>query len=403
MRSFFTKQFVLFITGAVFATGILIAITVSAPPSRLFSVRHQFASLFFADDLTPEEIRRDYYARRLKVLIVPGHDNIDGGTSYKGTFEAVYTAKIGNYLFDYLNKNPNIEVLMTRNESGYTKEFADYFSREQQAIAAFIDRSRGYFKQLSASNAVQTAPPPMAHIRANGRVTNILYGINRWANDNDVDIVFHIHLNDSPKKSSHSGYDGYSMYIPDPSFPNYLPSRKIAEALSENFSRYWAKSNLHLESDTIIEDSDLIAVGSYGSLRSASVLLEYGYIYESRFQTDIMLKEAAFRTYQGLLSYFGDEKKLAKESAWFLPYEWERPLSYGVLRNNDVAAFQSALSLLGFYPPAGTSPRDCPVSGNFKNCTRDALSAFQSRYGISEQGEFGPETRGKLNELFARE
>lgn len=381
--------------------GILVALTVSAPPSRLFSVRHQVASLFFADDLTPDEIQRDYYARRLKVLIVPGHDNIDGGTSYKGRMEASYTVKIGEYLFDYLSKNPNIEVLMTRNESGYTKEFADYFSREQQAIAAFIDRSRGYFKQLSVSNSVETAPPPMAHIRVNKRITNILYGINRWANDNDVDIVLHIHLNDYPKKSSHPGYDGYSMYIPDPSFPNYLPSRKIADALSKNFSRYWAKSNMRLESDTIMEDSDLIAVGSYGTLRSASVLLEYGYIYEPRFQTEIMLKEAAFRTYQGLLSYFGDEKKLAKESAWFSPYEWEKPLSYGVLRNNDVAAFQSALSLLGLYPPRDMSLRDCPVSGNFKECTKSALSAFQSQYGISEQGEFGPETRGKLNELFA--
>ncbi|MBI3074767.1 MAG: peptidoglycan-binding protein, partial [Parcubacteria group bacterium] len=127
---------------------------------------------------------------------------------------------------------------------------------------------------------------------------------------------------------------------------------------------------------------------------------EYGYIYETRFQTEVMLKEAAFRTYQGLLLYFGDSKKLVGESAWFLPYEWEKPLSYGVLRNNDVAAFQSALSLLGFYPPRGTSLRDCPVSGNFKECTKNALFAFQTQYGIAERGEFGAETREKLNELF---
>ncbi|MBI3020000.1 MAG: N-acetylmuramoyl-L-alanine amidase [Parcubacteria group bacterium] len=400
MRSFFTKQAVIFCGAAVFAVALLIAVTVSMPGSRLFSVRHQVASLFFADDITPEEIQRDYHARRLKVLIVPGHDNIDGGTSYKGKFEAAYTARIGKYLFEYLQKNPNIDVLTVRNESGYTKEFADYFLREKSEIASFIDRSRGYFKQLSASNAVQKAPPPMAHIRANGRITNILYGINRWANDNDVDIVLHLHLNDTPRKSQGVVYDGYSMYIPDPSFPNYLPSRKIAEALSENFGRYWAASNLHLEKDTIIEDSDLIAVGSYGSLRSASILLEYGYIYEPRFQTEVMLKEAAFRTYQGLLSYFGDSKKLAGESAWFSPYEWWKPLSYGVLRNNDVAAFQSALSLLGFYPPRGMSLRDCPVSGNFKECTKNALIAFQDAHSIAERGEFGAETREKLNVLF---
>jgi len=365
------------------------------------SARSQLASLFFADDLTPEEIKEKYWDKQLTVLIVPGHDNVDGGTSHKGVPEAEYTAKIGEYLYEYLKNDPNVKPILVRNRNGYLKEFADYFSREEAAIAQFIDRSHSYFTQLSSSKAVVASPPPIQHIRANSRTVKILYGINKWANERGVDVVLHIHLNDYPRKSWEMKYDGFSMYIPDASFPNHAGSRGIAEALRGVFGQYWATSNMHFEKEVILEDSALIAVGSYGSLRAASVLMEYGYIYEPKFQTDIMLKETAFRTYQGLLSYAGDAGKMTDEFAWLAPYEWTKPLSYGVLKNNDVAAFQSALVALGFYPPSGSSLRDCPVSGNFKNCTREALRGFQEQYGISEGGQFGNETRRKLNEVFA--
>lgn len=366
------------------------------------SARTQLASLFFADDLTENELAAKYAARQLTVLIVPGHDNIDGGTRYKGIPEAVYTAKIGQYLYDYLSKDSNIRAILVRNENGYTKEFADYFSREKPEIWNFITQSRGRFKDLSSSGIVETAPPPVQHIRASTRTTTILYGVNKWANERGVDVVLHIHLNDySQRKSWEQRYDGYSIYVPDAAFPNYAPSRKIAESLARTFSRFWPESNMRLEKDTIIEDPDLIALGSYGTLRAASVLLEYGYIYEPKFRTEILLKEAAFRTYQGLLAYFKDDRKIADEFVWLAPYEWDKPLSYGVLGNNDIAAFQSALMKLGFYPPPGTTLRDCPMSGNFKDCTREALGNFQEQYGIlDENGVLGYKTRETLNTIF---
>ena len=367
----------------------------------LFSLaRAQLASLFFADDLTPQEIQERYWGKELTVLIVPGHDNVDGGTSYKGVYEAEYTAKIGEYLYDYLKQNAHIKPILVRNRNGYVKEFADYFAREEPAIRNFITQARGRFQNLSSSGAVETLPPPIAHIRASSRTTKVLYGINKWANERDVDIVIHIHLNDYPRKAWNTQYDGFSIYIPDPAFPNYAASRGIAESLKNTFAKYWAESNLRLEEGTIIEDPDLIALGSYGTLRAASVLLEYGYIYEPRFQTELLLKEAAFRTYQGLLPYFGDTV-VKDEFAWLLPYEWEKTVRYGALKNNDVAAFQSALLKLGFYPPSGSTFRDCPVSGNFKDCTQKALGAFQDAHGIvDEAGVLGYKTRQTLNTLF---
>src|SRR3989344_2475822 len=209
--------------------------------------RTQLASLFFANDLTVADISAKYQRKQLTVLIVPGHDAIDGGASYKGVYEAEYTAKIGQYLYEYLENDPNIDAILVRNKNGYTKEFADYFSREEGEIRAFTSRAVGYFNSLKETNQVEKPAAPFTHVRANTRVTKILYGLNRWANDHDVDIVLHIHLNDYPRKSGEVRYEGYSLYIPDASLPNHTPSKAIAEALSGTFSRFWTKSNLRLE------------------------------------------------------------------------------------------------------------------------------------------------------------
>ncbi len=398
IRKFFTAATTGIIVFAVTFIGVLF---LGSHISFFSGARTQLASLFFANDLTVALVNEKYRAKELTVLIVPGHDAIDGGTSYKGVYEAEYTAKIGQYLYEYLESDPNIDAILVRNKNGYTKEFADYFAREEGEIRAFTTRAVGYFNSLKSLNQVEKPHAPFTHVRANTRVAKILYGLNKWANDHDVDVVLHIHLNDYPRKSWETRYEGYSLYIPDSSLPNHAPSKAIAEAFSGTFSRFWTKSNLRLEKDTIIEDPDLIALGSYGSLRAASVLLEYGYIYEPRFQNDLLLKETAFRTYQGLVSYFGDGGKITDEFAWLLPYEWEKPLSYGVLRSNDVAAFQSALVKLGFYPPRGASREECPVNGNFKGCTRDALTAFQAKHGIvDEHGVLGYKTRQTLNAIF---
>src|SRR3989344_4409529 len=321
------------------------------------SARSQLASLFFAYDLTENEIFAKYQGRGgVKILIVPGHDSIDGGARYKGVYEAEYTAKIGQYLYEYLDADPNMQAILVRNKNGYTKDFADYFFRGKSAIKISTPPARERFPPLSDPGGVETGPPPVQHVRASSRTVSVLYGVNKWANENDVDIVLHLHLNDYPRSGGDMRYDGYSIYIPDGSFPNYTPSRHIAESLHGVFSRFWTPSNMRLEKNTIMEDPDLIALGSYGTLRSASVLLEYGYIYEPRFQAEILLKETAFRTYQGLLAYFKDSGKINDEFAWLTPYEWTKPISYGVLKNNDVAAFQSALVALGFYPPRGSPP-----------------------------------------------
>lgn len=57
----------------------------------------------------------------------------------------------------------------------------------------------------------------------------------------------------------------------------------------------------------------------------------------------------------------------------------------------DVGNLQSALKVLGFY--------EGEIDSNFKNQTRDAVVAFQKKYGLKVDGIVGPETMGKMNEI----
>ncbi len=361
----------------------------------------RLASLFFYDDVTSSSVRERYRQGSVSILIVPGHDDENYGTEYGGVREADVTRAIGEYLQSYLAADNKFSATIIRDRSGYAKEFSAYFNKEKTAIGSFMRTARSYFERLTNLNLVQTQSPPVQHVSANIDTQYILYGINKWANENKIDIVLHLHVNDYPRRSWEQEYDGFSIYVPSNQLPNYAVSRELAEHLVSVFSRYWPASNLPVEKDTIIESGQLIATGSNGSLRSGSTLIEYGYIYESRFLVDAVLKEAAFRTYQGMLSFFNEKQVGVDDFSWTLPYSWNENIVAGSRVNPEVVALQAALSKLGLYPPAGKTVRNCPINGNFLSCTESAVRSFQAKYGIQKTGTVGPKTRRKLNELFA--
>lgn len=379
---------------------ILLLLGFIIPTIFVDDVQNYLASLFFVDDLTSEEVKNHYRDGRVSVLIVPGHDGRDPGTTYNGIKEADRVALVGEYLYEHLKNNDQFDVTLVRNRNGYTKEFADYFLRQKDSIGFFIQSVWQRFHQLIRSDQVTVSPPAVQHNRASKKTQLILYGINKWANEKNIDIVLHLHLNDYPRSWRERKYNGFSMYISGSALPNHEVSYELAQHFRNVFSKYWAESNLPLEKEIIIESPYLIATGAAGSLRSASLLVEYGYIYESRFHTDLMLKEAAFRTYEGLLSFFDDKKTVQNRFSWIFPYQWNKNIPFGSKLNDDVIAAQSALFKLGFYPPTGKTKRECPINGNLRTCTRRALANFQQYFEIIGNGEFGPKTRGALNTLF---
>ena len=74
-------------------------------------------------------------------------------------------------------------------------------------------------------------------------------------------------------------------------------------------------------------------------------------------------------------------------------YHFTQNLSYGS-KGTEVQALQEALREERLF----TSE----LSGNFYDKTREAVMAFQAKYGISQVGSVGPETRAQLNALFAQ-
>ena len=62
--------------------------------------------------------------------------------------------------------------------------------------------------------------PP--HLAVSEDIALRLYGFNKWANENKIDAIIHIHFNDYPRptKWTIGKYKGFVIYIPDGQFAN---------------------------------------------------------------------------------------------------------------------------------------------------------------------------------------
>lgn len=371
------------------------------------------ASAFFTESITPEDLKEIYTRathgeRKVRVLIVPGHDNESGGTEFKGVREADMTVAVGEELARLLSSDSTYEPILARTFEGYTPEFQDYVEREQDNIRAFLDDKKQIMSDLVHSGGVHLTGG-ISHNSAPGEVATRLYAFNKWANEHRVDIVLHLHFNDYPgRRYERPGrYSGFALYVPDPQFSNARASKAVAFSLLEQFLRFYAGSNLPVENSGIVEDQKLIAIGAYNTLNPASVLIEYGYIYEQKFlEASVrarMMKELAFQTYQGLNRFFGKYGELfQKYPTTLLPHEWQEPLTQGEAGNPSILSLQTALLFEELYPPRGKSKRDCPLTGSFGPCTTLAVQSFQEKYGLPPSGNVGELTLRKLNEKYSR-
>jgi N-acetylmuramoyl-L-alanine amidase len=125
-------------------------------------------------------------------------------------------------------------------------------------------------------------------------------------NNQDFDLVIHIHFNDyrGHKRNKIGKYTGFSVYVPDKLFENYELSRALGESIFNEIKKVQTVSTLDKEKKGIIEDQELIAVGANASLEAGSVLIEYGYIYEDKIFDEkkraATLDDFAYATYVGI-------------------------------------------------------------------------------------------------------
>lgn len=346
--------------------------------------------------------------KKIKILLVPGHEPDYGGAEYGSLKERNMTVELADDLAGILGNNDHYEVYVTRDIDAWTPTFAKYFKDNWSNI---IDWENSYAKAMSQLVSIGKVPKkssPVYHVAARQDVAMRLYGITKWANENDIDITIHIHFNDYP---GHGGgvpgkYTGFAIYVPATQYQNGTTTRSVAQYVFNRLRKYNPVSDLPGENTGVVDDAELIAVGANDTADSASMLIEYGYIYEPQFVNedtrDVALKDLAFQTYLGIQDFFGsgNDYSLAYDTL-LLPYKWQRQIDVKSGPNKDIYALQTALSFDGIYPPADKNKNDCPRTGTFGACTKNALSDFQSKNDVKgERGIVGPKTLEALNEQF---
>lgn len=270
----------------------------------------RLAGLVFQEGLTPAQAAAKYAAGDFRLLIVPGHDTEFSGAQFGRLKEADLNLALAERLAFYLTPDEKLKIFTTRDWSSgdYRPEFLDYFAREREAIRSFRARLRAQFVALVKAGAV-TETVVVSHNFAPAEAAIRLYGLNKWANEQGIDLTLHLHFNDDAERPpARAGrYRGFAIYIPEAQLPAHHFGRELGERLKQKLSLAAPVSNLPLEAAGVIEDQELIAVGANGSRERASLLIEYGYLYEPQFLNPAAraaaLETLARRTAEGIKDY----------------------------------------------------------------------------------------------------
>src|SRR3989344_1998652 len=217
----------------------------------------------------------------VKILIVPGHEFEVWGAQYGNIKEADMNLSLAEELHRKLAKDERFELYITRDWQGYTKNFSDYFRNNAKEIEEFRTKAKEkYQAKIDKGEILKKEGVP--HNSARSDTAFKLYAINKWAIENNIDAIIHIHFNDYPRstKWTKGKYRGFAVYKPEAQMANAEQTAPLAETIFKKLREKYAISTYPPESKGLIEEQKLIAPGSNDTLGSIpSVLVEYGYIY----------------------------------------------------------------------------------------------------------------------------
>jgi len=247
----------------------------------------------------------------IKILLVPGHDNQVWGAQYGNLKEADMNLVLATRIYNILKQDKRFDVHITRDSNGYTKEFADYFPAQKDAISAFVENAKKLMQGKIADGSF-VVEPNAPHHTVSDDIALRLYGFNKWADENNIDATIHIHFNDYPlpTKWTIGKYKGFAIYMPNSQFPNATESANFAKSIFTELHKKYITSTWKQEAGGLVPDQQLIAIGANGTLDASvrSVLIEYSYIYEKKLSTRSTRLQAytdmANLTVAGIKNYF---------------------------------------------------------------------------------------------------
>jgi len=247
----------------------------------------------------------------IKILLVPGHNNKIWGAQYGNMKEADMNLALATEIYNLLKKDNRFDVYITRDKDGFVKEFADYFLEKRQDIISFKSNAQEETKnKINEGKLIKKKG--VEHVVVSRETSVELYGINKWANENNIDAMINVHFNDynRPSKWTIGKYMGFAIYMPDEQMVNATKSIGLAKNIFDQLIKKYVTSTYEKEKGGLVPDDSLIALGASGTLNEnvSSVLIEYGYIYRKIFRDYITrhqaYKDMAQLTVDGIVNQF---------------------------------------------------------------------------------------------------
>jgi N-acetylmuramoyl-L-alanine amidase len=353
------------------------------------------------DALARAETRRKQPPRTveepIRILIVPGHDERSRGALFEGVWEDTMNVAVATQLHALFTADEYVSSTLLRAENGYHEDFRTYLQQYSNDIQKEVTAKKEEMRALIAQGLVESYQT-IHHNTALPEVAHTLYAINLYANEQEYDIVLHLHFNDYPGSAGEYKHSGFSVYVPERQYSNAAASKTLGERIAAQLSTQFPTSNYPPESSGIVESQSLIAVGAYNTLDAAVALIEYGYIYENQFQLsgvrDVVFTELAQHTYHGVKNFLSEDDPTPLRM--FDPAaRLTQPLEKGD-ESLAVFALQRVLHERGYYPPHNEDIYTCPISGYFGSCTERAVRALQTTHDLPATGYFGEMTLEKL-------
>lgn len=249
-------------------------------------------------------------SEKIRILLVPGHESNFGGTEFRGIKERDMAVELSKNLKKLLEEDGIYEVFVTRDGVSWSPTFKNYFKKNWNGIISWKNKMIKEDMKNISDGLITKPVQSVYHNSVSKNIAVHLYGITKWANENKIDVMVHIHFNDNPEHidSNQGEYSGFAIYVPVDQYKNSFISRNIAQSVFNKLLETNSVSNMKNESVGIVSEPSLIAIGAHNSSSVPSILIEYGYIYESKFlKSDSrhkLMKDLAQETYNGLKEYF---------------------------------------------------------------------------------------------------